>query len=78
MNPAPADRGRNLNTVMAQSSFENMPIADIVKKVIAAKRYISRYDGSSKPKQLKKLKDYKAFLLEIEKQKKLKNMQDYL
>ena len=51
---------------MAQSSFENISIADLVKKVNAARRYIARYADTSKPKQLKKLKYYRDFLEKID------------
>lgn len=39
--------------------------AEIAKKIDAAKNYIARYDGSKKPIQMAKLKEYKAFLTEM-------------
>ncbi|MEI7597278.1 MAG: hypothetical protein WCK02_16130 [Bacteroidota bacterium] len=40
-------------------------VADIAKKIIAAQRYVQRYDGKVKaPKQVSKLSEYKIFLSE--------------
>lgn len=39
--------------------------AEIAKKIDAAKNYIARYDGSKKPLQMAKLKEYKDFLTEM-------------
>jgi len=54
-----------VNTKKEPAPKKVLEPAEIAKKIDAAKNYIARYDGSNKPIQMAKLKEYKDFLTEM-------------